>query len=422
MASLGTSFSTSGALPKPTSGMMNSSTPAYSQALSPQGKALNSALSGGAIRTSPAPSLTAPNQSVKSHTITNTDGSTVSQTYHPAGQNGMSPGNASAPSQQPNYDTHTGLLTPAGKSAGLSEVNAPKQEPQASTPQSPEAAPVTFPGLVSQLAQNSSKASPEYTEATDRTRKAYDEAAKTNQIIARSESDALHNPNYSLDTGIGRAGQIAQNYGQIGQNALTRAAGESTLVGAANTQQGTRQSGLVSAVGAAAPQAYGLLNQPYNPLTDTYGGGGATGATDRAIQAGNINTAQDFTQQYNEGKAKLNAAKGIESQIVGTLNANPSLNSTPVSAFTNLNELISGQISSGPQQLLSQQIAQYISTLGLDPATITRIASQERGTLGDLLGSLKKTAEAQVESKNPANLKGGSSSSSSSGGTANPWH
>ena len=76
----------------------------------------------------------------------------------------------------------------------------------------------------------------------------------------------------------------------------------------------------------------------------------------------------------------------------------------PVTAFTNLNELLSGQVSSGPQQLLSQQIAQYINQLGLDPATVTSIAHQQRGTLSQLLDSLRQTAQSINEAHNPANL------------------
>jgi len=57
------------------------------------------------------------------------------------------------------------------------------------------------PGLYSQytqkLAQTSSQPTADYTNAQDRTRQAYQDAANTNQIIARSESDALHNPNYN---------------------------------------------------------------------------------------------------------------------------------------------------------------------------------------------------------------------------------
>jgi hypothetical protein len=157
-----------------------------------------------------------------------------------------------------------------------------------------------------------------------------------------------------------------------------------------------------------------LYNQPYNPATDTYGGGGAQGGIDRAIQAKNIETAGSFAGDYQQGVAKLKAADGIANQIIGTLKSNPTLNNTPVSGLTNLNQLISGQISSGPQQLLSQQIAQYIATLGLDPATVVNIAHQQQGTLAQLLDSLRKTAEIQNESKNPNNLKTGGTSSGGS--------
>lgn len=133
--------------------------------------------------------------------------------------------------------------------------------------------------------------------------------------------------------------------------------------------------------------------------------------------AANVASIKDLTTQYNAGLANLKAADGIQNQIVSTLNANPTLNSTPLSGITNLNELLSGQISSGPQQQLSQQIASYINTLGLDPASVANIAHQQSGTLAQLLDSLRQTAQTQNDAKNPVNLNipGSSSSSSTSG-------
>lgn len=119
----------------------------------------------------------------------------------------------------PAYDNVTGLLTAYGKSQGLPEVNAPKNAPNAPTQntQTKTEQPAQDTGLYGSLVKKSADA--------------YKTAGDTNQIIKQAELDATHNPEYSLDTGIGRAGMIQQNYGLQGQNALTQAAGLASLAG-----------------------------------------------------------------------------------------------------------------------------------------------------------------------------------------------
>ena len=133
--------------------------------------------------------------------------------------------------------------------------------------------PVTYPGIVGNLADTSSKPSAQYTDLSNQASQAYKNAGETNQIIGQAKSDALHNPNYSLDTGIGRAGQIEQNYGLMGQNALTQAQGLESLAGKATTQQGTQQSGLSSAGTLAKTEPTSQGQTTYNPLTNSFSGG-----------------------------------------------------------------------------------------------------------------------------------------------------
>ncbi len=148
-----------------------------------------------------------------------------------------------------------------------------------------------------------------------------------------------------------------------------------------------------------------------------YGGanGGPMTAEEATQYKAQLQNKADFTQKYEQGKASLTAADAIQNQIISTLATNPTLNNTPISGITNLNELLSGQVSSGPQQLLSQQIAQYIQTLGLDPATVVNIAHQQQGTLAQLLDSLRSSAQAKVEAYNPANIN--ASPSAATGGS-----
>lgn len=203
----------------------------------------------------------------------------------------------------------------------------------------------------------------------------------------------------------GEQGLLQNQYNQGVQALSSQYTGETNQLGAANTQQGLLQAALTAAAGGAAPVTqFGVQT---SPITGQPISGGS--ATQAAINGGSIqgaqNAASTLSAQYQTGLTNLQAANGIQNQIVSTLNANPTLNNTPVSALTNLNELLSGQVSSGPQQLLSQQIAQYISTLGLDPATVTSIASQQQGTLAQLLDSLYQTAQTKVNALNPNNIQ-----------------
>lgn len=181
------------------------------------------------------------------------------------------------------------------------------------------------------------------------------------------------------------------------QNALTD---RSQQIGAAE-----------NVLGAGAPSG-NIIN--VDPFTGKPVNGGSL--TDLAKTAGTISGTESgsagLASNYQSGLATLKAADGIQSQIVSTLASNPTLNSTPISAITNLKELLSGQTSAPGQQLLAQQIKSYIDTLGIDPATAVSIAQQQQGTLAQLLDSLRKIAATKVEANNPNN-----SSSSSSGGS-----
>ena len=249
--------------------------------------------------------------------------------------------------------------------------------------------------LVTDLANRSSQGNPDYQRIQDeRTALANDYSDKSNNIAGTAGF---------LTQQTGLQGLLNNKY-NLAQNTLSNELSES------NKQEQLRQGALGTAIGASAPQFPSYFNPQFNPVTNTYSqtGGGPTEGATKQFQA-------DTTKTYLQGKQNLAAADGIQSQIIGTLKSNPALNTTPVTAITNLNEILSGQISTGPQQLLSQQIKQYIDTLGLDPATVNNIAHQQRGTLGQLLDSLRQTAETQNESKNPTNVQTSGTNNSNGG-------
>ena len=201
----------------------------------------------------------------------------------------------------------------------------------------------------------------------------------------------------------GLAGNYANLYGTQAQAYLS----------SAQTAAGRGLSASQGVLNASLPQQQGLTTL-YNPLDPNSANTSNNSILDRATLMGNASAAQGFAQDYQSGVASLKAADTIENQITSTLSANPTLNANPVSFLTSLNQYLSGQLGSAPQQLLAQQVNSYINTLGLDPASVVQIASQQKGTLGQLLSSLRDTAQALVESKNPTNVK--STSAGSTGG------
>lgn len=214
--------------------------------------------------------MATPSTPLKKQTIATSDGHTITSEYHAELQpkTESSAPKYSAATSGPNAGIDPYTLTKPSSGLISTPLPSPQYQAPVATPQAPTAPTTpTYAGLIGQIASKSSGPSAEYADATSRARTAYQEAGDTNQVIGRSEQDALHNPNYSLDTGIGRAGQIASNYGLIGQNALTRAQGEAALVGAANTQQNTQQSGLIGAANLAAPTQVPYSNQLVNPAT-----------------------------------------------------------------------------------------------------------------------------------------------------------
>lgn len=106
---------------------------------------------------------------------------------------------------------------------------------------------------------------------------------------------------------------IGLQYGQGMENTLrnsvnSRLNAAQTGLSNALTEQGQVISAKQAAAGLAAPQPYGLTTQPYNPLTDTYGGGGSGGAINRSIQASNIGSASDFQTKIQNTQASASAA------------------------------------------------------------------------------------------------------------------
>lgn len=129
----------------------------------------------------------------------------------------------------------------------------------------------------------------------------------------------------------------------------------------------------------------------------------------------NVQSGAGRQSAYNQGLVNLRAGDNILNSILGTFGSNADLNRTPITAFTNIRQFLAGQTSDPAQQQLSAQVAQYINTLGLDPSLVQSLAGQERGTLWDLLQTLRQTAQSQ----NEANLAAGFGNTGGAGGGGN---
>lgn len=391
--------------------------------VSPQTKAIKNSYPGGL-------SLSlGTNKPLYSPASTNNQTSTTSSMLS---ANGMAPKPTASSAQttvsQPTTQykstgTNAGIdpytLKPYTTSGTTSTTNVPTASPTTVTTPPPPTS--LYQQAVSKLADTASKPSDQYTNLTGDAAQAYRNAGNFGQDLGQKVYDVQHDPNLSLDTGIGRSGAISASQGLKMNNLTSVASGLNSLADTANTQQGLQQSGQSSVVGATAPQAYGLNTQPYNPVENTYGGGGTQGALDRASLAGKISATQTLSQNYQAGQAQLRAANNIEPQIVATLTNNPTLNNTPLSAITNIHQWLSGQTSDPAQQQLSSQVASYIQALGMTPDQAAQIAAQKGGTIVTLLKTLKDNFTAQNEANNPANVSS-NTNTSFNGSSANPWH
>lgn len=411
-------FSNTGSnAPKQTSGMMGSSSNQLALAPGQNGGATRPPLPSVSQGTT-AGHIPAPKTNIGNHTVTTApNGQTTTKVTYANGASSGGKTGVTAPPPAP-LDTASNaqrVLGASGQTAGEASAQ----------------------GAVTNVGQNNQDYKRIQDEIAQNLQKQTD---LTNQY--QNQKGNLQGSGIDLSLANGQEGILANKY-NAGYGALTsQGAGLSSQLGAANTQQGLQltgaQSGLTAqqniasrgqqgaenVFGASQYSPASYLSTPFSGLGGFQSGNGAnSGANsgvDRAITAGNIQSANTFTGDYNTGKAMLSTADGIQQQIINTLQSNPTLNNQPISALTNLNEFLSGQTSDPSQQLLSQQVNNYIKTLGLDPASIANIAHQQGGTLGQLLDSLRQTANNQVESKNPANLKT-NTSTSSGGGTPNPW-
>ncbi len=174
------------------------------------------------------------------------------------------------------------------------------------------------------------------------------------------------------------------------------------------------------------PQQYGLTSQPYNPLTDTYGGGGTSGAIDRSVRASNIVSAGDFQSKIQTTKAAKDAADANFSILNDYASQGGAASDSPI-----INGLLqkfgqtaggqdSAQVAGFKSQLQSVRSA-YQALTGGDPMVAIPDAITP-SQLKQVQQSLKDTAQNNLTSyQNQLDelRNGGGSTPTSNGGASN---
>lgn len=216
-----------------------------------------------------------------------------------------------------------------------------------------------FPSIVGGLASTASQPSQQYTDAQKQYLAANAELQKL-QNQAAIQTANIGGSRTNLAEAGGEQG-LLQNLVANQSAALT---GEMNAAQAAaqtaTGQQGTQQSGLAAAGGLAAPQAFGLTNIPFNPITGQFGGiagAGAGGIGGAGQVMGQLGSSENF---YQNLVPAFNQAQSVYQGLTSFIQQNPSINPTDANFVNNMNAWARGQQLSDPKY---NQFTQYLNEL-----------------------------------------------------------
>lgn len=219
--------------------------------------------------------------------------------------------------------------------------------------------------------------------------------AAQQQALAQGEQAALQGIGYQL-TGQQQAANAALGAAGAANTSQSNQITGLTSAGALGIQgQGQLQSGLTSAAGLAQPQAYGLTSQPYNPLSDTYGGGGTGGVLDRAKLAGQVAGTQAAAAAPGQAQAS-----NIQTGGTAPVQANQAIYTKALGDYKNLENSISNVDQFG-QLLVSSMIDKNTgqSINPTDARYANRTIAQIRGQLSNAQQATFDTTLAALTSK-----------------------
>lgn len=303
----------------------------------------------------PTPGLITPTVHPTSHSVTTTgvDGSqqTVKQTYPNVQQTQTSSG-------------QTGQTTDTQQGSNQGNNNSGQ------TSSAP--APVTFPGLVSQIpqqAQGNGPVNPAAAAATEQVQELQKKIGDIQQQAAINEETQMGQD--FVPQATGRAQQIAQTAAaaESGLGTQEQAAEQALTNTLAAQQQGT--AGLESAATLAQPVA----NAPYfgSPLTgNTVGGGSGPAVGANMTQIGQL---QQQVDSYSAARSAGNSV--VNNQLIPFIH-NSGVNPSDINQVNNLLRTIANNTSDPRYSILSNMLAEvaqtYSSVLaapGQDPSVWT---------------------------------------------------
>lgn len=272
-------------------------------------------------------SMGTPQTPVKTQSVTHPDGTKVDTTYHAPDVP------IKAPATQASDVKQGQTITDTSGNQGVAQFDPMTGKAYGST--APSTAPTspttpTYAGLIGQGATASQNAantgSQNYNNLTAEATQAYKDAADYSKAVGQKESDVQHDRNYSIDTGVGLAGQIQSNAGLAMQQKNAIAAG---LSGQANTAAGlnaTGITGLGSNAGLLAPTSNIILRNP------------TTGAVIGDQNLSDLAKTQGTLSGIQSGAATAaGASGGISADLQTKINAIQSTAPAADAAFSVLN-------------------------------------------------------------------------------------
>lgn len=343
------------------------------------------------------------NAAVKSHTVSNADGSTVSQTYHAPAATTSSSATTPAPAPASQLGSVTsGLIgfgggqSPTASSAqsGLQNISNDSNTYQGidgnyyysnqTDPSTGGALRATNQGNVQKAQQNLQNLSQNPTAEVALAEKEYNDFNKQNPYMLAAQ----FNPNVAADVASGRDALLGQTFAaeqaakaQQVQNALT---GQGQQITAANEAAGNALTGQGNQITAgqnagnlaltgrgqdiSALQSAGNLSQPVSQFgvlgTPQSVGAFGSNSGSAAFQGGFIGGQQAAGQTAAQMSVANTAAKGIEGTIQQYLASNPQLNSSSSTIANAAQQWLSGkQLGDPTYQTLFNYLNEYISTL-----------------------------------------------------------
>ena len=320
---------------------------------------------------------------------------------------------------------------PSGYGVGVNDYNqytdkAPQYTPvnpspdvlgnTGTTPQPQQTAPVQQPytvndglygQLIASLANRSNQSSEDYQAAQQR----LNDIAKQQSDIAQEQAQKT----YQIGARTGDVAQATGEQGLLNQLFASRQAAlapqysaASTALGAANTQQGLQYGALGNAITAAAPQAYGLTQQPFNPATGQFGGSQSVGQ--RAEQAANIQSIQDLSQQKSQIQSIFNGADANFKLLLDTAQQG-GVNNGDIPALNALQQNVSRGLTSNSavinfQNTLAAVRSLYAQILGGGTTTVDSQNRAEQAIPNNISLNALRSLGTQLESESVNRIAG----------------